>query len=366
MHVARMSLRLVLAWLHLLALGIGLAAVWGRARGLRASLIEPQDPAAIKRALTADTWWGIAAGLWLITGLWRLIGGTEKSTSYYLTNHLFFAKMGMFVIVLAIEIWPMVTLIRWRTGKAQPNPRDVGRIEVISYLECALVAAMVLAAVSMARGYGMPTARSAAGIIADSLRGLGDPPKDVDTTGATRVTSAASPTAAPVSSPPGATTTPTDADLHIFSGELAMPIAGIDPAKLHSNFDELRGGTRRHEALDIMSPRGTPIMSAAKGRVLKLFTSKAGGLMVYAADSSQQFILMYAHLDHYEPGLSDGAPLERGQVIGYVGFTGNAIASAPHLHLAFAKSADIKKWWLGTPIDPLPLLRTAAANRSSP
>jgi peptidoglycan LD-endopeptidase LytH len=76
--------------------------------------------------------------------------------------------------------------------------------------------------------------------------------------------------------------------------------------------------------------------------------------------------LMYAHLDHYQPGLSDGAPLERGQVIGYVGFTGNAIASAPHLHLAFAKSADIKKWWQGTPVDPLPLFQAAAASRSSP
>ena len=159
--------------------------------------------------------------------------------------------------------------------------------------------------------------------------------------------------------PPTGSAVATDADLELLSREIAMPIAGIDPAGLHSNFNQMRGGTRRHEALDIMAPRRTPVMSAAKGRVLKLFTSRAGGLMVYAADSSERFILMYAHLDEYAPGLSDGAALERGTPIGFVGSTGNAVATAPHLHLAIARSADVKRWWVGTAVDPLPVLQQA-------
>ena len=108
-----------------------------------------------------------------------------------------------------------------------------------------------------------------------------------------------------------------------------------------------------------MAPRSTPILSAAKGRILKLFTSVAGGLMIYATDSSERFILMYAHLDHYAPGARDGASLERGQLIGYVGSTGNASATAPHLHFAILRSADVKRWSKGAPIDPLPVLRAA-------
>src|SRR5439155_13063955 len=98
------------------------------------------------------------AVVWLVTGLWRLLGSTEKSTAYYLANYAFYAKMVMFLAILALEVWPMMTLIRWRTGKAEPHARDVGRIEVISYIECALVVGMVLAAVSMARGFGVMSA----------------------------------------------------------------------------------------------------------------------------------------------------------------------------------------------------------------
>jgi peptidoglycan LD-endopeptidase LytH len=340
-------LRLALAWFHLLALGVGLGGVWARARALHDSLRDPVDERAIKRALAADAWWGIAAVVWLVTGLWRLIAGTEKSTAYYLSNYAFNAKMGMFVAILALEAWPMMTLIRWRMGKREPNTRDAGRIEVISYVECALVVAMVFAAVSMARGFGVPRATAAA-TLSDSLTALGDsgdaPPTVPSTTPATL--------AAPLP-------TPTSSDLQLLIGELAMPLAGIDPAKLQSNFSALRGGNRRHEALDIMAPRRTPVMSAAAGHVLKLFTSRAGGLMVYAADSAERFILMYAHLDEYAAGLHDGQPLSRGQLIGYVGFTGNASPKAPHLHFAIARSDDVRRWSKGTPVDPLPLLQAA-------
>lgn len=344
--------RLVLAWLHLLALGVGLGGVWGRARALHDSLRDPVDERAIRRALVADTWWGVAAVVWLVTGLWRLFAGTEKSTSYYLTNLAFDAKMLMFVGILALEAWPMITLIRWRRRTREPQARDAGRIEVISYVECALVIAMVFAAVSMARGLGLGT-RSSAGEVDDTLCALGD--------------STASENATPTATAPTATAPATnaaspmasDADLELVSRELTMPIAGIDPMKLSSNFNALRGLGRRHEALDIMAPRRTPVLSAAAGRVLKLFTSHDGGLMVYAADSSERFILMYAHLDGYASGLRDGAPLTRGQVIGYVGFTGNASPNAPHLHFAIARSGDLRRWSKGTPVDPLPLLQRA-------
>jgi murein DD-endopeptidase MepM/ murein hydrolase activator NlpD len=149
--------------------------------------------------------------------------------------------------------------------------------------------------------------------------------------------------------------------LAMLSAELIIPLPGVQPSELRDTFHEPRGGgTRLHEALDIMAPRGTPVYSAAPGRVLKLHNSKDGGLMVYAADSSDQYVLMYAHLDRYAAGLRDDLPLERGQVIGYVGTTGNAPPNAPHLHFAIAHPASVKLWWTGEAIDPRPLLQRPA------
>ena len=137
-----------------------------------------------------------------------------------------------------------------------------------------------------------------------------------------------------------------------------MPLASVRPDELVDTFHEPRGGgSRVHEALDIMAPRGTPVLSAAAGRILRLHTSKAGGLMVYAANSTDRFVLMYAHLDRYADGLRDGLPLQRGQVLGYVGTTGNAPPNAPHLHFAIAYPRDVNLWWTGTPVDPRPLLQ---------
>ena len=149
-------LRLVLAAAHLLALGIGLGAVWGRARGLR----EPIDRASLRRAFAADSWWALAAVLWISTGLTRLFAQTEKPTIYYMQNRLFFLKMGLLALILLLEIWPMITLIRWRSasrrGSLDPvRLADRARaIRGISYLEALLIVAMVIVAASMARGYG--------------------------------------------------------------------------------------------------------------------------------------------------------------------------------------------------------------------
>ncbi|MDQ2666973.1 MAG: DUF2214 family protein [Gemmatimonadota bacterium] len=343
-----MTTRILLAWVHLIALAVGVGGVWSRARALRDSLRDPADPRALRRAYIGDAWWGVAAALWLITGLWRLLGGTEKSTSYYFANHVFLLKMALFVSVIGLEIWPMMTLMKWRTGKTSPNPRDAGRIEIISYVECALVLAIVLAAVTMARGYGARTVTSA---------GSGATMSSVVSAEHIDATDSEVPTLAPS----GVETVTAD-DIALLEREIAPPLDGLNLAALHSNFDERRGGgTRQHEALDLMAPRRTPVKSAATGRVLRLFTSRAGGLMIYAADSSERFICLYAHLDGYASGLRDGARVTRGQVIGYVGSTGNASANAPHLHFAIARSADVKQWSKGKPIDPLPILRGEAA-----
>ena len=153
----------------------------------------------------------------------------------------------------------------------------------------------------------------------------------------------------PVSSVPSSAETSTQS-------RLAMPIAGVDPNKLTDTFNEGREG-HTHEALDIAAARGTPVLAVADGRVAKLFTSKQGGLTVYQFDATGQFCYYYAHLDGYAPGLKEDAQLRTGDVLGYVGTTGNAPPNAPHLHFAVFRLGPEKKWWEGTAIHPLPLLR---------
>ena len=149
----------------------------------------------------------------------------------------------------------------------------------------------------------------------------------------------------------------TTSDFATLASELIIPVPGVRKADLPDTFNEMRdGGTRKHEALDIMAPRGTPVLSASAGRVLKLHDSKDGGLMVYAADRSNRFVLLYGPLDRYADGLRDSLPLRQGQIIGYVGTTGNAAPNAPHLHFAIAHPTDVSLWWTGTPIDPRPVL----------
>jgi len=137
---------------------------------------------------------------------------------------------------------------------------------------------------------------------------------------------------------------------------LSMPLSGIDPIRLTSTFSQGRAG-HPHEALDIMAPRGTPVMAVVEGNVAKLFTSKEGGLTVYQFDDPGVWCYYYAHLDHYVSGLKEGMLLRRGQVLGYVGSTGNASPDAPHLHFAIFRLGPEKEWWKGTAVDPLPILQ---------
>ena len=137
---------------------------------------------------------------------------------------------------------------------------------------------------------------------------------------------------------------------------LTMPVQGFDPRKLQDNFNDMRGGVRRHEALDIMAPRGTPVIAVDDGTITKLFRSIAGGITVYQLDTSQNYIYYYAHLDGYREGLKEGEAVKRGELIGYVGSTGNAPAGAPHLHFTIFELGPEKKWWRGKAVNPYPFL----------
>ena len=137
---------------------------------------------------------------------------------------------------------------------------------------------------------------------------------------------------------------------------LALPLPDLDRGDLRDTFDEMRGGTRRHEALDIVAPRNTPVLAVEDGTVAKLFLSKAGGLTLYQFDPTATYAYYYAHLERYADGVKDGDRVERGQVIGYVGTSGNAPPDAPHLHFAIFKLTDAKRWWQGTALDPYPIL----------
>jgi murein DD-endopeptidase MepM/ murein hydrolase activator NlpD len=138
--------------------------------------------------------------------------------------------------------------------------------------------------------------------------------------------------------------------------KLMVPVEGIKYAQLSDNFDQPRGTERHHEALDIMAPTGTKVFAVADGKVVKLFNSKPGGLTVYEFDTTEKFAYYYAHLDRYADGLKEGAVIKRGDLIGYVGATGNANPAAPHLHFAVVELTPEKQWWKGTPLNPYPMM----------
>jgi len=149
-----------------------------------------------------------------------------------------------------------------------------------------------------------------------------------------------------------------DAIRVLESRNLLMPVDGVSRTQLHDSFDERRGGgLRGHEAIDIMAPRGTPVRAVEAGHVAKLFSSVPGGLTVYLFDPAEMFCYYYAHLDRYAAGLHDGQQVKRGDLIGYVGTTGNAAEDAPHLHFAISQLAADRKWWQGTAINPYRVLR---------
>lgn len=149
-------------------------------------------------------------------------------------------------------------------------------------------------------------------------------------------------------------------DQTLAERRLIIPVEGVHAGDLRDHFNEMRGG-HRHEAMDIMAPRGTPVLAADAGPVVKLFLSKPGGLTVYQFDDSRTYCYYYAHLASYAPGLKEGSILRKGEVLGNVGSTGNASPDAPHLHFAIFRLGPERRWWEGTPIDPYGFLTGTAA-----
>jgi murein DD-endopeptidase MepM/ murein hydrolase activator NlpD len=138
---------------------------------------------------------------------------------------------------------------------------------------------------------------------------------------------------------------------------LAIPVAGIKAGQLSDTYTQARaGGARRHDAIDIMAPEGTPVVAAADGTVEKLFNSAQGGLTLYVRSPDRRWSYYYAHLQGYAPGLKEGQQVKRGQLLGRVGHTGNANPAGPHLHFAINQMQPGEKWWSGAPINPYPLL----------
>lgn len=139
---------------------------------------------------------------------------------------------------------------------------------------------------------------------------------------------------------------------------IAIPVLGISRDQLHDSFGAPRSGGRTHQAIDILSERGTPVVAAADGSVLKLYESGAGGLTIYLRGLDGKTIYYYAHLDRYVPGLLEGMSVRRGEVIGFVGTSGNAPADVPHLHFSIEHLPPGGQWWKGSAINPYPVLRS--------
>ena len=160
------------------------------------------------------------------------------------------------------------------------------------------------------------------------------------------------------------TNTVGDADLAALSAKnLLIPVAGVAASQLRDTFYEGRSEGRQHQALDIMAPKDTPVLATADGKVARLFQSDKGGITLYELDSSGLYYYYYAHLSHYADGITEGKPLNRGDVIAYVGDTGNAGHGNYHLHFAISKPSAPGKWSGGEAIDPYPLL---AGKQNSP
>ena len=137
---------------------------------------------------------------------------------------------------------------------------------------------------------------------------------------------------------------------------LIIPVSGVATNALVDTYADARNQGRSHDAIDIMAPAGTPVLAVADGHVEKLFTSDRGGLTIYQFEPSGRYAYYYAHLQSYAPGLHEKQRIRQGEVIGYVGSTGNASPEAPHLHFAIFALGPEKQWWKGTAINPYPLL----------
>jgi murein DD-endopeptidase MepM/ murein hydrolase activator NlpD len=151
-------------------------------------------------------------------------------------------------------------------------------------------------------------------------------------------------------------------DAYVAPGAtLAIPVRGVRPEQLRDTYAAARSGGRVHNAIDIMAPEGTPVLAAADGTILKLRTGGLGGVTVYQLGTDGQTMYYYAHLQRYAAGLREGLPIWKGQLIAYVGDTGNAGRGNFHLHFSVSQLADARRWWEGENVNPYPMLAGLAA-----
>lgn len=161
---------------------------------------------------------------------------------------------------------------------------------------------------------------------------------------------------APDTTPAPLTTVTADDLNYLAAKNLLIPAANVNSSQLHDTFTQARSEGRRHDAIDIMAPQGTPVLATTDGTVIRLFESDKGGLTLYELDASGRYVYYYAHLMGYAEGIAEGKQLRRGEVIAYVGDTGNAGTGNYHLHFAISKLTSPRKWSGGDPINPYPLL----------
>lgn len=145
-------------------------------------------------------------------------------------------------------------------------------------------------------------------------------------------------------------------DIAVLKGRgLLFPLQGMSRTSMKNTFRDARGGGRLHEGVDILAPRNTPVVAIEDGRIGRLWMSKFGGITVYQLDPTNSYVYYYAHLEKYAPNLKEGQTVRKGQVIGYVGTSGNAPPKTPHLHFAIYRASEPGRWWNGKPIDPYPV-----------
>jgi murein DD-endopeptidase MepM/ murein hydrolase activator NlpD len=198
------------------------------------------------------------------------------------------------------------------------------------------------------------------------------PPRAVETVGPPPATDTPTPDATPEPTPsaapfgtpaPPAPATPAPSPQALMQppvvapSGLVIPVAGVRPEQLQDTFNDARSEGRRHDAIDIIAPRGTPVLAAADGRVIKLFQSDKGGVTLYQLGTDERTVYYYAHLERYADGLSEGHVARRGETIAYVGDTGNVTPGNYHLHFQIYTVADPKKFYSGNNLNPYDLLR---------
>ncbi len=204
------------------------------------------------------------------------------------------------------------------------------------------------------------TPRSTQAIDAPIVRDTGPPIANAPSVAAPeRITPAPPPHVDPLPPPAPDTLPRLDADpvADLRQRTLDVPVQNVARSTLYESFDDARGAARKHEGIDILAPRNTPVLAVEDGVIAKLFLSVAGGITIYQFDPARTYAYYYAHLERYADGLKEGDHVSRRQVLGYVGTTGNAPKDTPHLHFAIFRLTDAKQWWKGTAIDPYRVLK---------